>query len=206
MFKVVALLAIVGYVSAGVSVRDQIALNNQIATQNAINLNGALRNGVLGGQIVSPFGYSAVGVPALGVTSVGQVASLRDAAALQNQINTQNAINSQGSVSVRDAVALNNQIATQNLINSRVAVPTAVLTRGAVVATGEDVNAINDRIYTQIAVEQGIAARNAGVLSQGNVVGVTPYLSSFGVSARDAAALNNQIATQNAINSGLILG
>jgi len=255
MFKVVALLAVVGLASAGVTIRDQIAQQNQINTQNAINLNGALRNQVLSGQVVSPLTYSVAGVPALGyssvagvpalgyagvpalgyagvpalgyssiagvpalgynavagvptlgynavgvqsvgVTSAGQVASVRDAVALQNQINTQNAINAQGAVT--GAVALNNQIATQTLINGQV----PVLTRG-VIATGEDVNAINDKINTHIAVQQGIAASNAGALSEGNVVGVvgTPVLSSSVVSVRDAQALNAQIATQNAINA-----
>jgi hypothetical protein len=235
MFKVVALLAVVGYVSAGISVRDQIALNDQIATQNAINLNGALRNGILAGHVVSPLGYSVVGVPHLGYHAVSD----RDAVALGSQIATQHAINVNGAVT--GAIAQNNQVATQNAINAHGAVrnavltgaagvpavglvhgavPTAVLTRGAVVATGEDVHAINDRIHTQIAIEQGIAARNAGILSDGNVFAVpavglhsvvgVPALGVTSVgqvaSVRDAVALQNQINTQNAINAGLIQG
>jgi hypothetical protein len=162
MFKVVALLAIVGYVSAGV---------------------------------ISPLGYS-VGVPAFGYHGVSD----RDAVALGSQIATQHAINVNGAVT--GAIAQHNQVATQDFINAHGAarnavlsgaagvpavglvhgaVPTAVLTRGAVVATGEHVHAINDRIHTQIAVEQGIAARNAGILSDGNVVGVYGHAYNHGL-------------------------
>jgi hypothetical protein len=80
------------------------------------------------------------------------------------------------------------------------------LTRGAII--GQDASSINDQINTQIAIQQGVAASQQGLLASGNLVGL-PALSLLSsgnvISARDASALGSQIATQNVINQGSLL-